>query len=138
MRKTSRSTYFIAFVFLVLGVAALVVFGLRGSGAYFVTVDEALRLTGDAPASMKLFGVVAAEGGKALPDGAGLAFKLIDLEKPAQSIAVHFSGNIPPLFKPGAEIIARGFYDPKSRSFSAAELITKCPSKYEKQNRKYD
>lgn len=135
MRKTSRGTYFIAFAFLILGVAALVIFGLRGSGAYFVTVDEALRLAGDAPASMKLFGVVDADGGKALPGGAGLAFKLVDLEKPTQSIAVHFSGSIPPLFKPGAEIIARGVYAPKDRSFSAVELITKCPSKYEKQNR---
>ncbi len=135
MRKTSRGTYFIAFAFLILGIAALVVFGLRGSGAYFVTVDEALHSPEDTPTNIKLFGVVDADGGKVLPDGAGLAFKLIDLEKPTQSIAVHFSGTIPPLFKPGAEIIARGVYDPKSRSFSAAELITKCPSKYEKQNR---
>ena len=55
---------------------------------------------------------------------------------PEQTIAVRFSGEAPPLFKPGAEIIAGGLYDPNRRSLNAEELITKCPGKYEKQHRK--
>ena len=135
MRKTSRATYLIAFAFLALGVAFLIAFGLRGSGAYFVTVDKAMQISANQPISMKLFGVVTPEGGAPLPNGSAIAFSLAALKNPAASITVHFSGVVPPLFKPGAEIIARGVYDPTARVFNAEELITKCPSKYEKQNR---
>lgn len=138
MRKTSCGTYLIAFVFLILGVILLIAFGLRGSGAYFVTVAEALHLNENKPVNMKIFGMVAPEGSAPLPDGAGVVFSLADLENPAASIRVRFVGVVPPLFKPGAEVIARGAYDPQRSSFNAEELITKCPSKYEKQNRGAD
>ena len=55
MRKTSRSTYLIAFIIFAVGFACLVVSGLRAGSAYFVTVSEALTLTGSAPSAMKLF-----------------------------------------------------------------------------------
>lgn len=140
MRKTSRSTYLIAFIIFAVGFACLVVSGLRAGSAYFVTVSEALTLTGSAPSAMKLFGVVAES--PALPaataENNSLAFTLADLDHPEQTIAVRFSGEAPHLFKPGAEVIARGLYNPDGRSLIAEELITKCPSKYEKQNRKED
>ena len=86
---------------------------------------------------MKLFGVVAPDDSASPgPENGALAFSLADLDNPAQTIAVRFAGSAPPLFKPGAEIIAGGVYDPDSRQLAAEELITKCPSKYEKQNRK--
>ena len=140
MRKTSRTTYLIALVFFLVGLTCLLVSGLRAGGAYFVTVPEALALNGDAPVNMKLFGVVTAIN--SAEDATGrpvLNFALVDPAaqgKPAgQTIAVRFVGDAPPLFKPGAEIIAQGAYDPRGRAFTATELITKCPSKYEKQNR---
>ena len=82
---------------------------------------------------MKLFGVVAEDGSA---QNSALTFTLADLDHPEQTIAVRFSGEAPPLFKPGAEIIAGGLYDPNRRSLNAEELITKCPGKYEKQHRK--
>ena len=133
MRKTSRSTYLIAFAIFVVGLTCLVVSGLRAGSAYFVTVSEALALTGGAPSAMKLFGVVAEDGSA---QNRALTFTLADLVHPEQTIAVRFSGEAPPLFKPGAEIIAGGLYDPNRRSLNAEELITKCPGKYEKQHRK--
>lgn len=140
MRKTSRTTYLIAFAFFLAGLTCLLVSGLRAGGAYFVTVPEALALSGDAPVNMKLFGVVTAIN--SAEDATGrpvLNFALVDpaaRDKSAgQTIAVRFAGDAPPLFKPGAEVIARGAYDPRGRVFSATELITKCPGKYEKQNR---
>ncbi len=150
MRRTSRTTYLVAFTFFLVGLAYLVASGLYAGGAYFVTVSEALAMTNDAPVNMKLFGVVttvkasAAAGARAAGENAApapltaetrLEFTLADLDHPEQTIAVRFSGDAPPLFKPGAEVIARGAYDPRGRSFTAVELITKCPSKYEKQNR---
>lgn len=151
MRKTSRTTYLVAFAFFLVGLTGLVASGLYAGGAYFVTVSEALVMTDGAPVNMKLFGVVttvktsppatpenveAASATPApLPAETSLEFALADLDRPGPTIAVRFSGDVPPLFKPGAEVIARGAYDPRGRSFTAVELITKCPSKYEKQNR---
>ena len=136
MRKTSRTTYLIAFIFFLVGLTCLLVSGLRAGGAYFVTVSEALAMHGDAPVNMKLFGVVAAMN--AAEDASGrtvLDFALADLDRPGQTIPVRFAGDAPPLFKSGAEVIAQGTYDPRGRAFAAVELITKCPAKYEKQNR---
>ena len=145
MRKTPRSTYLIAFLFFLVGLACLLASGLRAGGAYFVTVPEALALSGDAPVSMKIFGVVGAVNAGADAEGRpALDFALADPAGPVgpadqgqtgQTIAVRFVGDAPPLFKSGAEIIAQGAYDPRSRAFAAVELITKCPNKYEKQNR---
>ena len=139
MRKTSHTTYLIALLFFLVGLTCLLVSGLRAGGAYFVTVPEALALRGDAPVNMKLFGVVTAMN--SADDASGrtaLDFTLADPAdqgQPGRTIAVRFVGDMPPLFKPGAEIIAQGAYDPRGRTFAAVELITKCPSKYEKQNR---
>lgn len=140
MRKTSRTTYLIAFIFFLAGLACLLISGLRAGGAYFVTVPEALAMNGDAPVSMKLFGVVAAVNFAEETNGKPvLDFALADPDAPAdqtgRAIAVRFIGDAPPLFKTGAEIIARGAYDPRAHTFTATELITKCPGKYEKQNR---
>ena len=49
MRKTSRRTYLIAFAVFGIGLVCLVASGLRAGSAYFVTVSEALALTGGAP-----------------------------------------------------------------------------------------
>ena len=138
MRKTSRRTYLIAFAVFGIGLVCLVASGLRAGSAYFVTVSEALALTGQGPSAMKLFGVVAPNAviPAAPAQGGELTFALADLDHPEQTIAVRFSGEAPPLFKPGAEIIAGGLYDPNRRSLNAEELITKCPGKYEKQHRK--
>lgn len=144
MRKTSRRTYFIALVLFLAGLACLLASGLRAGSAYFVTVSEALALNGQEPSAMKLFGVVATTAPTAGPDdptepdqeNGVISFSLADLDNPEQIIAVRFTGSAPPLFKPGAEIIAQGVYDPEHRCLAAEELITKCPSKYEKQNRK--
>lgn len=142
MRKTSRTTYLIAFIFFLVGLTCLLVSGLRAGGAYFVTVSEALAMHGDAPVNMKLFGVVSTMN--AAEDATGrpvLDFALVDLadlnaqDRPGQTIAARFVGDAPPLFKSGAEVIAQGTYDPRGRTFTATELITKCPAKYEKQNR---
>ncbi len=136
MRKTARSTYFIAFAFFLAGLGCLLFFGLRAGSAYFVTVSEALTLTDTTPVNMKLFGLVTSPAAPApTPGKTSITFNLADLNAPAQTILVRFSGTVPPLFKPGAEIIAQGTYDPQNRVFTAVELITKCPSKYEKQNR---
>ena len=46
------------------------------------------------------------------------------------SIEVLFSGDPPPLFAPGREVVVAGYSRPGA-PFEAYEVMTKCPSKYE-------
>ena len=48
---------------------------------------------------------------------------------------VSYSGAVPDTFKAGAEVIVEGGMGPEGR-FAAKTLMTKCPSKYQKENRK--
>ena len=59
------------------------------------------------------------------------------LDQPAKTIRVDFKGAVPDTFKVGAEVIVEGGMadTPEGKVFTANTLITKCPSKYEKQNR---
>ena len=47
---------------------------------------------------------------------------------------VSYRGAVPDTFKPGAEVIVEGGMS--DRHFAARTLMTKCPSKYQKENRK--
>ena len=46
-----------------------------------------------------------------------------------------YSGAVPDTFKPGVEVIVEGGLDASGGVFNATTLMTKCPSKYQKQNR---
>ena len=48
---------------------------------------------------------------------------------------MRYSGAVPDAFKPGAEVIVEGGMD-AGGGFTAKVLMTKCPSKYQKENRK--
>ncbi len=133
MRKTTPRTYLIALALIVAGIVCLAVTGLKAGSAYFNTVAEALEVSGQDPVAMKIFGTVSPLGPTAL--GAGIRFSLLDEKNTDLSIEVMYAGALPPLFKPGAEIIADGAYNPAQRIFTAHELITKCPSRYRKENR---
>jgi cytochrome c-type biogenesis protein CcmE len=62
-----------------------------------------------------------------------VVFRLQDKDNPAKVLTVDFRGAVPDTFKPGAEVIVEGGF--KGEVFHASTLMTKCPSKYEKQNR---
>ena len=47
---------------------------------------------------------------------------------------VSYRGAVPDTFKPGAEVIVEGGM--AGPQFAARTLMTKCPSKYQKENRK--
>ena len=65
----------------------------------------------------------------------GVSFFLADKDQPSQTIRVDFRGTVPDTFKPGAEVIVEGGVNPASGAFAATTLMTKCPSKYQKENR---
>ena len=71
---------------------------------------------------MKQLVVVAIGGNSIIKDNA------------SQTIEVNYSGAVPDTFKAGAEVIVEGGMGPEGQ-FKAKTLMTKCPSKYQKENR---
>ena len=82
----------------------------------------------------RLFGTVAAEGISKPENGPGVNFLLADKDNPDLTMNVSYRGAVPDTFKPGAEVIVEGGMS--DRHFAARTLMTKCPSKYQKENRK--
>lgn len=137
MKKNTKA-YVAAFALLAGGLGWLVFSGLTENSVYFLNVSEALAAKAENPAKLtqvRLFGTVA-EGDIVPAKGAGgVAFNLIDQTDPGKSIRVDYKGAVPDTFKPGAEVIVEGGVK-SGNVFSASVLMTKCPSKYEKENRK--
>jgi len=62
----------------------------------------------------------------------GVAFHVLDKDDPTKSIRVNYRGTVPDTFKPGVEVILEGAFKADASQFEATTLLTKCPSKYEK------
>jgi Cytochrome c-type biogenesis protein CcmE len=132
--KNSKGLYVAALSLFLLGVGYLMFAGISENSQYFLNVSEALAMPSDKLYSARLFGTVKGEGIDKL--GNGVAFHLEDKDNAAQTLRVVYEGAVPDTFKAGAEVIVEGKYVAEDRSFKADSLMTKCPSKYEKENRK--
>lgn len=133
-QKKNTSIYLAAALLFAGGLAWLLFSGLSENSVYFLNVAEAKAQDPAKLASARLFGTVAPHG-LARPDGSGdLRFLLEDKDDKAVTVAVSYRGTVPDTFKEGAEVIVEGGME-KDGSFSAKTLMTKCPSKYQKQNR---
>lgn len=132
-RKKSLSVYILALLLFVGGVGYMVWSGVSQNSVYFLNVSEALAMPSQELQAARLFGTVA-EGDIARPDnGLGVRFRLQDADQPGLIVWVEYAGVVPDTFKPGAEVIVEGGMG--TDAFQAKSLMTKCPSKYEKQNR---
>lgn len=131
MKKNTR-IYIVAFLILGIALGWLCYSGFQDGSVYFLNVSEAHASTPDKLAQARLFGVVSPDG---LQHSAGaLSFLLQDKDNSSQTIPVVYRGVIPDTFKAGAEVIVEGGLK-ENGSFAAHNLMTKCPSKYQKQNR---
>lgn len=133
--KNSKSLYKTAAVLFVLGVGYLMFSGISESSIPFVTVAEAVVLPSDKLQSARIFGTVKSESIAMLEGGSGVKFLLEDSANNTKTMWVVFKGTVPDTFKAGAEIYVEGKQEGGSLPFSASTLITKCPSKYQKENR---
>ncbi|MBF0481672.1 MAG: cytochrome c maturation protein CcmE [Desulfovibrionaceae bacterium] len=134
MAQSNKYVYLAAGLLLALGLGYLVFSGLSQDSVYFLNVGEALAMKPGAVSQARLFGTVGGQDLALAPDALGVAFSLCDKDDPAKTIRVEYRGAVPDTFKPGAEVIVEG----KMRGdggFAAASLLTKCPSKYQKENR---
>lgn len=130
MKKTTR-LYVAAFVFFGAAIGWLCFAGFTEDSVYFLNVSEAKAAAPEKLKQARLFGVVADE---ALDQSMSrVSFRLLDKDDPSLHIPVSYHGLVPDAFKPGAEVIVEGGMD--SGAFMAKTLMTKCPSKYQKESR---
>lgn len=114
-------------VALILAAVVLLVVSAREDGVvYYVTVSELLAR----PASAETRGLRVT--GKVVPGtveraGRRLRFEVTDGQK---SVPVTYEGVVPETFTEESDVVVEGSYVPHG-AFEASGLLTKCPSKYE-------
>ena len=133
-RKNQKNLYIAALALFLLGVGYLMYSGITENSVYFLNVSEALAVQQEKLTSVRLFGTVAERDLAPLEGSLGVRFRLEDKDNKAQSIVVQYKGAVPDTFKPGAEVIVEGAMG-NGGAFNAKTLMTKCPSKYQKENR---
>ena len=137
-RKKNTCMYLVAALLFLGGLGYLVFSGLSENTVYFLNVSEARAATADKLQAARLFGTVARDGLFAswlTVDIPGASFLLQDKDDAGLTLPVVYKGAVPDTFKAGAEVIVEGGLQPDGR-FMARTLMTKCPSKYQKENRK--
>ncbi|MBO4335946.1 MAG: cytochrome c maturation protein CcmE [Desulfovibrio sp.] len=134
-KKNTLPLYILAFFLFLGGVSWLIYSGVRSSSVYFLNVSEALAASPEKVQSIRLFGTVAERNLVRDPHSLHLTFLLEDRDNTTITIPVSYQGLIPDTFKAGAEVIVEGGMD-ANKCFLAKTLMTKCPSKYQKENRK--
>ena len=118
-KQKNTIIYLIAALLFLGGVGYLVYSGLSESSVYFLNVSEAQAADQATLKNVRLFGTVSPKD-----------LKRSDNPK---TMAVEYGGTVPDTFKEGVEVIVEGGMS--GSVFKAKTLITKCPSKYQKQNR---
>lgn len=134
MTKKLRSVYIVSFIFFVAAIGYMIFSGISQNSVYFLNVSEAIAQEKTQPLlSARLFGTVAPNTIVRPEDGLGVSFALEDAENKSQTIQVQYKGVVPDTFDVGSEVIIEGSM--QNNVFMAKTLMTKCPSKYQKENR---
>lgn len=131
-KKEHKGIYILAFILILSGVGFLLYSGVSKNSVYFLNVSEALAMSPTELDQARLFGKVAADNVQRQENSLGVSFDLIDKKDSSKSIRVYYAGAVPDTFDPGVEVIVEGGFKPESHFFNAQKLMTKCPSKYEK------
>lgn len=131
--KKNMPAYIAAIALFLGGFGYLVYSGFSDGSVYFLNVSEAKSAEAEKLTQARLFGTVGESG--LAREGESLRFLLQDKDNPEEIIPVVYRGALPDAFKPGSEVIVEGALAPDGH-FSAKTLMTKCPSKYRKENRK--
>jgi len=133
-KKKSAFAYMVAMMFFFSGFGYLLYSGLTENSVYFLEVSEALAAPQETLQAARLFGTVSSAENIERSSALGVIFRMQDTAYPEKYILVNYKGSVPDTFKAGAEVIVEGSMATDG-SFTASTLMTKCPSKYEKENR---
>lgn len=134
-KQSGKSMYLVALLLFLGGVGYLAYTGFSEDSVYFLNVSEALAAPADRLKAARLFGTVAEDGLTPAENGLGVRFKLEDKDQASTTLWVEYQGAVPDTFKAGAEVIVEGGMVDPGTCFQARTLMTKCPSKYQKENR---
>ena len=134
MKKSGTAIYLVAFLCFAGAVGGLCYAGFSDNGAYFLNVSEASAKRPAQLVKARLFGTVSPQN--LARDSGNLFFHLVDKDDLAKTIPVQYKGLVPDSFKAGAEVIVEGSMNALGQ-FVAKTLMTKCPSKYQKENRTF-
>lgn len=134
-QKNGKSMYIATLALFLLGVGYLMFVGLSENTMPFINVSEALAMQPAELQPARLFGTVKDEGLSRMDDKPGVRFQLEDKDNAGKSLWVVYEGAVPDTFKAGAEVIVEGSLKEGDKAFKAESLMTKCPSKYQKENR---
>lgn len=132
MKKNNSLIYALAFICFLGAIGGLCYSGFSDGGTYFLNVGEARSMQPEKLTKARLFGLVSREN--LVKEAGELFFHLVDKDYANEVIPVRYKGLIPDTFKAGAEVIVEGSMDSLGQ-FMAKTLMTKCPSKYQKENR---
>ncbi len=132
---TNKIVYIAAFLLFAAGMGYLLFTGISQDSVYFLNVAEALAMEPEQRSQARLFGTVGQERIERKSGALGVEFDLQDKENTQEAIRVDYAGAVPDTFKPGVEVIVEGHFTHGGQDFTATQLMTKCPSKYEKKNR---
>lgn len=114
---------------LAVGVFYVIVSSMMSSGAYFLSVDEAMArpVTNERPIRVK--GTVVA-GSYQHEEGTTIHQWRVADKDGARELSVYYDGPMPDVFQEGGEVVVEGPRDAKG-TLMATEVTAKCPSKYE-------
>lgn len=132
-KNKSAIAYVVAMMFFFSGFGYLLYTGLTENSVYFLEVSEALASPQENLQAARLFGTVSSDENIERSTTLGVNFRMEDTTYPEKYIFVNYSGIVPDTFKAGAEVIVEGAMA-EDGSFTAKTLMTKCPSKYQKEN----
>lgn len=132
-KQKNTIIYLVAALLFLGGVGYLVYSGLSESSVYFLNVSEAQAADQGTLKNVRLFGTVSPKDLKRSDSPRQLSFLLEDKDDKSKTMAVEYGGTVPDTFKEGVEVIVEGGMS--GSVFKAKTLITKCPSKYQKQKR---
>lgn len=138
-KRKNTPIYIVALALFVVGFGWLFYSGLSEGSIDVLSVAQARELPAEQLQSVRLFGTVAGSPAPQSAGAQGVSFHLEDETDKKLLVFVSFSGIVPDTFKPGIEVFIEGSMEPAEQGavprFIAGTLRTKCPSKYEKENR---
>ena len=133
--KKLLNPYAIALMLFLCGTGFLAFTGLSEDKVYFSDVAQALEFSKNEQQTARLFGTVKNSDIRTVDAKQTVRFLLEDQTNKNLTLEVVYAGFPPDSFADGAEVIVEGKFAPGHTHFNARTLMTKCPSKYEKENR---
>ncbi len=116
----------IPLLLIVAGLAGLIVMGIARGGVPELQVSQVLAGAHEG-ARVKMHGTI----GEIASGERPLRFTVADKADPSKTVEVHADRTRPDTFQEAYDVAVLGRYDAASGRFTAEQIYTKCPSKYE-------